>query len=181
MNRIFLTLAWFALAMMAATLIVGLAIEDLHTDHSPDMLRWATVHRLMGIATALAVVLVNSIVVTYFIGTSRWCKEVCETYALEPDLIGRSTMLKRRTFPWAVMGMLAVVGVIALGGAADPATGLPNTLNWVTPHLLGALAGFCFTGLVFHVEWNRIEANRLVIADVLERVREVRMARGLEV
>jgi len=121
------------------------------------------------------------IVVTYFIGTSRWCKEVCETYALESDLIGRSTMLKRRTFPWAVMGMLAVVGVIALGGAADPATGLPNTLNWVTPHLLGALAGFCFTGLVFLVEWNRIEANRLVIADVLERVREVRMARGLEV
>jgi len=159
-NRIFLTLAWFALAMMAATLIVGLTIEDLHTDHSPDMLRWATVHRLMGIATALAVVLVNSIVVTYFIGTSRWCKEVCETYALESDLISRSTMLKRRTFPWAVTGMLAVVGVIALGGA---------------------LAGFCFTGLVFLVEWNRIEANRLVIADVLERVREVRMARGLEV
>ncbi|HEY2893422.1 MAG TPA: hypothetical protein VGJ16_04395, partial [Pirellulales bacterium] len=104
MNRIFLTLAWFALAMMAATLVVGLAIEDLHTDHSPDMLRWATVHRLMGIATALAVVLVNSIVVTYFIGTGRWCKEVCETYALQPDLIRRSTMLKRRTFPWAVLG-----------------------------------------------------------------------------
>src|SRR4051812_46705149 len=46
-NRIFLTLAWFALAMMAATLMAGLVIEDLHTDHSPDMLRWATVHRLM--------------------------------------------------------------------------------------------------------------------------------------
>jgi hypothetical protein len=59
-----MTLAWFALVMMGATLIVGLSIEDLHTVHTEEMLRWATVHRLAGVATALAVVLVNSIVVT---------------------------------------------------------------------------------------------------------------------
>ncbi len=74
MTRIFLTLAWLAIVMMAATLIIGLSIADLHTDHSPEMLRWARVHRLAGVGSALCVVLVNSIVVTYFIGTSRWCK-----------------------------------------------------------------------------------------------------------
>ena len=181
MNRIFLTLAYLALAMMAATLAIGLSIEDLHTDHSPEMLRWATVHRLMGVASALAVVLVNSIVVTYFIGTSRWCKEVCETYGLDPALVRRGNALKRRTFPWALMGMLAVVGIIALGAAADPATGLPNTLWWVTPHLLGALAGICFIAGAFYVEWNNIDANRQIIAEVLDQVRLVREARGLEV
>ena len=49
-TRIFITLAWFAVVMMAATLVVGLSIDDLHTDHSPEMLRWATVHRLAGVA-----------------------------------------------------------------------------------------------------------------------------------
>ncbi len=181
MTRIFLSLAWFALVLMGATLILGLFIGDLHTDHSPSMLRWATVHRLAGVASALAVVLVNSIVVTYFIGTSRWCKEVTETYRLEPALVRRSTQLKRRTFPWAVMGMLTVVGVIALGAAADPATGLPHTGDWVTPHLLGAMAGLVLIGGAFFVEWRNIEANHLLIAEILALVRRIRVDRGLEV
>src|SRR3989337_2072811 len=103
--------------MMAAALILGLSVGDLYHDRSADTLRWATVHRLTGVAAALVVVLVNSIVVTYFIGTSRWCKEVSETYGLDRALVHRGTQLKRRTFPWAVMGMLTVVGLIALGGA----------------------------------------------------------------
>ncbi len=167
--------------MMMATLVIGLSIEELHTDHSEEMRRWATVHRLAGVATALSVVLVHSIVVTYFVGTSRWCKEVCETYKLDTSLIRRSTMLKRRTFPWAVMGMLAVVGVIALGAAADPSTGLPSTRNWVTPHLIGALAGLAFIAWTFWIEWRNIAANHGVITDVLEQVHRVRVERGLEV
>lgn len=181
MTRIFVSLAWFAVVMMGATLVLGLSIEDLHTDHSPEMLHWATVHRLAGVATALVVVLVHSLVVTYFIGTSRWCKEVSETYELDPSYVARGTALKRRTFPWAVMGMLAVVGVIALGAAADPATGRPHTADWVTPHLIGALAGMAFVAWAFFVEWNNIHANYRVIADVMTEVRRIRAERGLEV
>lgn len=176
-----MTLAWFALVMMGATLILGLAIEDLHTDHSPEMLRWATVHRLSGVSTALVVVLVHSIVVTYFIGTSRWVKEVSEAYALGNAYIVRANTLKRKTFPWAVMGMLTVVGVGALGAAADPATGLPNTIHWVTPHLIGAITGLMFIGYTFFVEWNNIHANHVVISDVLTEVQRIRAERGLEV
>lgn len=181
MTRIFVTLAWFAVVMMAATLILGLAIDDLHTDHSPEMLRWATVHRLAGVATALVVVLVHSIVVTYFIGTSRWCKEVSEAYELDHQYLRRSNALKRRTFPWALTGMLAVVGVIALGAAADPATALPHTDDWVIPHLLGALCGAALICWTFFVEWNSIHANHEVIADVLIEVRRIRSEHGLEV
>ena len=61
---------------------------------------------MFGLGSALVVVFVNSIVVTYFIGTSRWCKEVVETYSLDRGLLRRSVILKRRTFPWAVMAML---------------------------------------------------------------------------
>ncbi len=181
MTRIFISLAWFALVMMGATLIIGLSIGDLHTDRSPDMLRWATVHRLAGVATALTVVLVHSIVVTYFVGTSRWVKEVSEAYDLGAPFLVRANTLKRRTFPWAVMGMLAVVGVIALGGAADPASGIRNSVNWVTPHLVGAMAGLVFIAWCFFIEWNNIHANHQVIADVLTEVHRIRAERGLEV
>ncbi len=166
---------------MGATLILGLMVGDLHQDRSEDTLRWATVHRLMGVASALAVVLVNSIVVTYFIGTSRWVKEVCETYQLDRALIVRSTLLKRRTFPWAVMGMLTVVGVIALGGAADPATGRQGTQWWVTPHLIGAMVGWMLIAWSFLVEWQNIAANHAIIGDVMTEVRRIRQERGLEV
>lgn len=181
MTRIFLTMAWLAVTMMCATLVLGLAIDDLHNDHSPEMLRWATVHRLAGVATALTVVLVHSIVVTYFIGTSRWCKEVSEAYSLDSTFVRRSTQLKRRTFPWAVSAMLAIVGVIALGAAADPATALPHTEDWIIPHLIGAMAGLAFICWAFFVEWNNIHANHQVIADVLAEVRKIRAERGLEV
>ena len=167
--------------MMVATLVIGLSIEDLHTDRSESMLRWATVHRLSGVASALVVVLVNSIVVTYFIGTSRWCKEVGETYGLDPALVQRSNALKRRTFPWSVMGMLAVVGVIALGAAADPATSRPDTLAWVTPHLVGSMCGLALIAWAFFAEWQNIHANQEIISDVLAEVRRIRSERGLEV
>ena len=58
---------------------------DLYARPEPtrETLQWATMHRLTGLAAALAVVFVESVVVTYFIGTSRWCKEVVETYQFE--------------------------------------------------------------------------------------------------
>ncbi len=181
MTRIFTTLAWLAVVMMAAALVLGLNVGDLHQKPSADTLRWATVHRLSGVAAALCVVLVNSIVMTYFIGTSRWCKEVCETYQLDRSFIERSTQIKRRTFPWAVIGMLTVVGVIALGGAADPGTLRAGTENWVIPHLLGAMIGLVVVGWAFFVEWQNIQANHVVIADVLAEVRRIRLERGLQV
>jgi hypothetical protein len=180
-TRIFLSLAWLALVMMGATLVLGLSIDGLHADPSPEMRQWATVHRLAGVATSLVVVLVNSIVVTYFIGTSRWCKEVSETYHLDPQFIQRSTGLKRRTFPWAVVGMLTMVGVVALGGAADPATLRQGTEQWVVPHLVGAFVGMAIIGWAFLVQWQNIHDNHVVIAEVLREVRRIRSERGLEV
>jgi len=181
MTRIFTTLAWFAVLFMAATLVMGLLMGDLRHDPSPETISWARVHRLCGVAAALAVVFVNSIVVTYFIGTSRWCKEVVETYRLDPTLAGRSTALKRRAFPWAVISMLTVVGVISLGGAADPATGRPGTEDWVIIHFIGALLGLTFVIWASVVEWTYIHANHQVINDILAEVKRIRSDMGLEV
>lgn len=181
MSRIFLVLAWFALALVATALLLGLLMgDDLRQRPSEATLVWARVHRLTGVAAALAVVLVNSIVVTYFVGTSRWCKEVVETYRLPAELIVQSNRLKRRTFPWATASMLAVVGVVALGGASDPATGRPGSEQWVTWHLLGALGGLAFVATSFIVEWNQIYAHHAVIGQIVQRVQRVRRERGLD-
>ena len=180
MPRILFTLALLSLLLMGAALVIGLAVGDLYDSPSDDTLRLTTVHRLTGMAAALAVVFVQSIVVTYFIGTSRWCKEVVETYRLDPALVQESTLLKRRTFPWAVLGMLAVVGVAALGAAADPATGRADTQSWASVHLLAALGGIAFIGWTYYLAWTYISANQAVIQRVLEQVARVRDERGLK-
>jgi hypothetical protein len=181
MIRIFITLALFALLMMLAALVLGLYLGDIHGLQDPDKLRWAMVHRLLGMGAALAVVLVDSIVVTYFIGTSRWCKEVVETYRLEEEFVRRSVMLKRRTFPWALLSMLTVVVVGALGAAADPMSGRPGTENWVNVHLLGAFAGLAFIAVSFFFQAQNIAAHHAVINDIVAQVRRIRIERGLEV
>ena len=177
MSRIFTILAWVAILMIVANLILGLSLGDIR-QLDPAELRWATVHRLVGVAAGLAVVFVNSIVVTYFVGTSRWTKEVVETYQLDDDFIRRSTRLKRRTFPWATLSMLVIVGVVALGGAADPGTGRPNTDEWVTPHLLGSLAGLAFVAWASVIEWHNIAVNQQIIVEIQAEVRRIRLERG---
>lgn len=180
-TRIFLVLALVAILSMAAALLVGLSLGDLRNDLSPTTQGWARVHRLSGVAAGLVVVLVNSISVTYFIGTSRWVKEVAETYHLDRELIRRSTALKRRTFPWAVSAMLVVVGIIALGGAADPgALGPDVSTRWTMPHLVGAMLGIVFVAWSLIVQWNNIFANHQLIGEVMEHVRRIRTERGLE-
>ena len=74
MDRVFIRVALFAVALMVATAGLGLWLGDLHGQTEPAVLRWATVHRLSGVLAALMVVLVNSMAVTYFIGTGRWCR-----------------------------------------------------------------------------------------------------------
>lgn len=166
---------------MAVTLLLGLYVGDLHHQADTHIQDLGMVHRMFGIATALVVVLVNSIAATYFVGTSRWCREVSDTYGLDPELVRRSTVLKRRAFPWSVMAMLAVVGVSALGAAADPATRHSWSANWVAPHLIGAILGFAFIAWAFLQEWLRIRDHHVVITDILGEVRRIREEKGLEV
>jgi hypothetical protein len=179
--RIFTSLALFALAMMATALMLGLFLGDIHGTRDPNVLKLATVHRLLGVAAALVVVLVNSIVVTYFIGTSRWCKEVIETYDLDRQLHRRSVTLKRRTFPWAFLNMMTVVAVGALGAAADPSTLRAGTENWVTPHLIGAVVGWAIIAVSFYIQGQAIAAHHAVIEEIVAEVRRIRIERGLEV
>jgi hypothetical protein len=181
MEKIFSSVAMFAVALMLATAGLGLWLGDLHGQTDQAILRWGTVHRLSGILAALVVVLVNSMSVTYFIGTGRWCREVVETYRLPDIFILRSKAIKRRSFPFALFGMLSIIGIVALGGAADPAAGRSGSEAWVTPHLIGGIGLAAFIAFCFQAQREKISEQQLLIEDVLGEVRAVRQARGLDV
>jgi hypothetical protein len=140
----------------------------------------ATLHMLLGSAAAMMTVLVCSISITYFIGTSRWCKEVCETYGISGELAERSTRLKRGTFPWSLAGILAIIAVVALGAAADP-----SGANWsragglVLAHYLGAMIGLVIVIVSFWMQLSRIAENYAVIEEILAEVARIRAEREL--
>ncbi len=181
METTFARTAMFAVALLAATAGLGLWIGDLHGVTDPAVLRWATVHRLSGMFTALMVLLVNSLAVTYFIGTGRWCREVVETYRLDPALVERSKRLKRSSFPFAVIGMLSMVGIVALGGAADPGGGLAATSQeWVTWHLVGGIGLGGVIAWCFQAQLPAIRGHHDLIDEIMAEVRREREKRGLE-
>jgi len=181
MERVFSRVAVFAVALLVATAGLGLWLGDLHGQRAPEVLRWGTVHRLSGVLSALVIVLVNSMAVTYFIGTGRWCREVVEAYSLAPSYIDRSKRFKREAFPFALIGILGVLAIVALGGAADPASGRPGTQDWVTFHLVGGIAFVALIAWCFQRQVAKIRSQHELIEEVLTEVRTVREARGLDV
>jgi hypothetical protein len=106
---------------------------------------------------------------------------VVETYELTGSYIDRSRRLKRSAFPFAMVSMLAVVTIVALGGAADPASGRPGTQQWVTPHLLGGLGLAAAIAWCFQAQLPQIRRQQELIEDVMADVRESRRSRGLDV
>tara|TARA_Y100000766_G_scaffold161884_1_gene139024 strand:+ start:169 stop:753 length:585 start_codon:yes stop_codon:yes gene_type:complete len=181
MEKIFTSVAVFAVALMAATAGLGLWIGDLHGQTDQAILRWGTVHRLSGILAALLVVLVNSMSVTYFIGTARWCREVVETYHLSDNFITKSKGIKRRSFPFALFGMLCVVAIVALQGAADPAAGRTGSEAWVNLHLFGRIGLTGVIAVCLQLQRAKIADQQSLIEEVLVEVRAMREARGLDV
>jgi len=156
------------------------ALQTSKEEFAPIRSR-AFVHMMFGIVAALVTLLVNSICVTYFIGTSRWVREVVETYGFPQVLIAESNALKRRTFPWALTGMLTVVGIIALGQAANPGIIREGTAFWVTPHLVGAMLGTALIAYAFYRQGQNIARNYELIGQIVARVEEIRRERGLDV
>lgn len=133
------------------------------------------VHRLLGIAAALVALLVNCITVTYFIGTSRWCQEVVDTYSLNDDLAQASRQHKRRAFPWALGGIMTILLIAALGAVADPA-GLNAGPRWTMAHFWSAMLGVAFIAWSFVMQAGSIGGNYQVIEQILAEVNRRRAA-----
>ena len=180
MTRIFPSLALLSLVLFGTALVMGLMIGDLYDNPDESTLWLRGVHLLTGAAAAIGVVFVQSIAVTYFVGTSRWVKEVSETYRLDPGPLVRCTLLKRRTFPWCVVGMLTVVVIGALGAASDPGTGRAGTESMANVHLLSVFLGLTLVCWTYFRVWLNMGENQAIIEEILGMVRSIREDRGLD-
>jgi hypothetical protein len=221
-SRIFLSLALFALTLLAINLVLGLTIGDyagqsrvvmeaetkfntLRRDAAQDPDRKAeikaaeselvaahairrpvadrkVIHMLLGVATALVALLVNCISVTYFVGTSKWCGEVSAAYGLDDAKALESQRLKRKNFPWAVIGSLTVLGIVVLGGMADPDGMMrQDAVNYVNFHLVASFVGIAIIGWSFLKQAHFVASNFLLIQDILDQVKAIRLAKGLDV
>lgn len=152
-----------------------------------------TLHFYLGVASSLLAILVCSISVTYFVGTSRWCREVVETYRLSPDYVKRSDSLKRRTFPYALLGMFTVIAIVTLGGLSDPSIpwrrAFETEKDWfnatfppvsmVNIHYVAAMIGLVVLSFAFWMQARGIAANYAVIDEILAQVQRIRGERGL--
>ena len=143
-------------------------------------LRQSDSHFLFLVATALVAMLVCSITITYFIGTSRWCKEVIEAYALDTELAAKSTVYKRQAFPWALTGIVAVLLLAALGGAANPNVRLTTEiLRWNIVYGIAGIALTLLVGICFWKQSHFLTKNHVVIQSILNRVQQIRNQREL--
>ena len=133
------------------------------------------IHFLLGVLAALVCVLVNGIAMTYFIGSSKWCSEVVDTYSLDLSYIRKSRTLKRRAYPWTIGGVAVIVAIVAFGAAADPATQIGSTARWVTPHMIVAILGTMGLSVSFLKQAGLIGAHYDVINEIVAAV-EVRRA-----
>jgi len=148
--------------------------KDRELQSLGDMRRNFQPHIWLGIAAALVTVLVNCISVTYFIGTSRWCREVVDAYRLREEFAQRSRRLKRRSFPFALIGLLTMVGIVALGAAADPGASLASPASWVMIHMTAALLGTVVIGVAFWFQALAVGANLEVINEIVHEVERIR-------
>jgi hypothetical protein len=146
-----------------------------------EQIRSVDSHWLVGVGAAIAVLFANSIAVTYFIGTNRWCKEVVDAYSLDRAYVVESTALKRRAFPWGLLGMLSVIGVAFVGGLADPRISVAAGIDWPRLHFLAALAAIALVALAFYMQWTHVVSHHALIGRVMNDVSRIRTERGLPV
>jgi hypothetical protein len=129
------------------------------------------IHFLLGVLSALVCVLVNGIAMTYFIGSSKWCSEVVDTYSLDLSYIRKSRTLKRHAYPWTISGVAVIVVIVACGAAADPATQIESSASWVTPHMIVAILGTMWLLVSFLNQAALIGAHYDVINEIVEAVK----------
>ncbi|GEM_PF-2132608 len=144
------------------------------------ILRRSSMHFLYLVVTSLVCTLVSSVTITYFIGTSRWAREVVEAYELETELALRSLRLKRCSFPWALLGICTALVLATLAGAANPAVRLLAAADWQSYYQVAAAVGLAVIAFSFHRQARYLSANYQLIQEIVTEVKKIRVERGLQ-
>jgi Na+/serine symporter len=183
-QRIFSTLAAIAVALLVTALVFGLQITDPKS-RDAAVQEQVSLHFLVALSAIVFATMVHAVVLTYFMGTGRWMEETGNAYQLDDDCYKQSQKTKYRLVLQMTAGFLMLLATGAIGAVADPATpvGFESFLGMSPEMLHFTLA---VTTLLMHVwvywnEYSGIRRNGLLVEEVLRRVREIRVSRGLPV
>jgi hypothetical protein len=172
MTRLFTVLAWLDALLLVASYLLGVVSKLRHGVQTGDPIYWY--HFLCGLTTALVTLLVHCLIFTYFLGTGRWVKEVRLAYDLPYAPLHKQTRdLKRRVFPPALFAMLGAAFTGMAGAAAHV-----QVWPWEVHFSLATLTLF-LNFWAFRVEYQCLQANAVVLQEVLREVDEIRARRGL--
>jgi hypothetical protein len=173
MRRFFFAVAVISALAISASVLSGtlsLSSDGLHNPETPIYL----IHFVLGLFSALAVLGVHCLTITYFLGTGRWVKEVCLEYRFPDDHWPRQTRdLKRRNTPFAITAMLLTIATAAAGAGRQhevwPA--------WI--HLTLAAATVIVNVVVWVIEYRNIRTNSRILNGVYAEVERTRAEQGL--
>jgi hypothetical protein len=171
MHRIFLGLAVTDGTLLLIGFLLGFPAAALPRGAGSP---WYGLHFLLGLTGTMTTLLVHSVVFTYFLGTTRWVKEVVAVYRMPEWVYAQAVRNKRRTFPFELWGMVLVGAVAWLGAAADTRRGFGSA--W---HLGMAALALGFNLGAFVAEYAGIVAQARLLLEVKERadrLREERLA-----
>lgn len=172
MTRIFSTLAAIVTLSILAT--IGFGFWSMALDKNEFYRDIYLVHFCLGLFTAIGILLVHSIIFTYFLGTGRWVKEVGIAYRLPDEPLPKLTReLKRKTFPPALFSMLIGIATSAAGAGRQL-----EQWHWGI-HLTLAFLTLAINLWAFRVEYYCVSTNAGVIDAVLDEVDRIRLERGL--
>ena len=182
MKRIFLSLTVVSTALLIGAFGLGLAIGDPHSVSSATR-RLMSYHLLVSVAALIFATLVHAVLLTYFMGTSRWMEEARLAYKLDARWNNENRRLKYRTIPVMAACLVVLILNIPLGAVAV------DRGSWTLPgghDLSPSGVHFAFSVLTIVVnlavnalEFKAIDRNSELVGEVLTEVRRIRQERGL--
>jgi hypothetical protein len=133
------------------------------------------IHYVVGLAAVFGNLFVHCVLVlTYFLGTGRWVKEVTLAYGLPDERWARPTRdLKRSNTPKALLAMGLAIATAA-AGEADQHQVWPW---WV--HLALACLTVGVNAWVCVVEYRNMVTNSRILDEVMREVDRIRAEHGL--
>jgi hypothetical protein len=183
-KRIFLTLTIVGTFLLLAALILGFAIGDPRSV-APATRKLLSYHLLVSVAALIFAALVHAVLLTYFMGTSRWMDEARQAYKFDGRWSEENRRLKYRTIPVMAICLLLLISNIPLGAlSVDRTDWTVPGLGAVSParvHLVFSILTIVANLAVNAMEYRAIRRNGELIADVVDEVRRIREARGLPV
>ncbi len=173
MTRIFLVFAILIATALVASFATGI-LSWLHQGLTSADSSLYLMHFVLGLLSALAVLLSHCLAITYFLGTGRWVKEVCLAYGLPDERWPRQTRaIKRGNTPYAILAMLLAIATAAAGAgrqnAAWPA--------WLHATLAGLT--LLVNAVVWTIEYRNMKTNSRILDEVYAEVDRVRAEQGL--